>query len=306
MEDSQSHRRTSLSSALLLHAGAMLTVCMWGVSFVSTKVLLDHGLNSVEIYIYRFILAYLCVLLFCHKQIWSNSWHHEFLFMLVGLCGGSLYFIAENMALEYTLVTNVSLITSLSPLLTTMLVGLLYKSERPSRGFIFGSLVAVVGVGCVIFNSSFVVEVNPLGDLLALLAAVCFAVYSIILRKLNAEYSVSFITRKTFFYGLLTAIPFWIMEPDAVPFAEFALPEVWANLLFLGLGASVLAYVMWARTVKNLGAVKASNYLYGQPIVTFVASVAFLGEPLMLMGVLGCILIIGGLWLGDFLSRRGI
>ena len=96
------------------------------------------------------------------------------------------------------------------------------------------------------------------------------------------------------------------MEPDAVPFAEFARPEVWANLLFLGLGASVLAYVMWARTVKNLGAVKASNYLYGQPIVTFVASVSFLGEPLMLMGVLGCVLIIGGLWLGDFLSRRGV
>lgn len=304
MEDSQSHRHTSLRAALLLHLGALATVSIWGVSFVSTKVLLDHGLNSVEIYILRFILAYICLCAFCHRKLWSNSLRHEFLFMAVGLCGGSLYFIAENVALEYTLVTNVSLITTLSPLITTMLVGLLYKSERPSRGFILGSLIAVAGVGCVIFNSSFVLEVNPLGDMLALLAALCFAVYSILLRKLNAEYSVDFITRKTFFYGLVTAVPFVFIESGTFDLAGLLVPEVLGNLLFLGLVASVLAFVMWAESVRHLGAVKASNYLYFQPVITFIASVMFLGEPLMLMGVLGCALIIGGLWLGDYLSRR--
>lgn len=64
--------------------------------------------------------------------------------------------------------TNVSLIVTLAPLLTTLLVGAIYKSERPGRNVIIGSMIAFIGVGCVIFNSSFELNVKPLGDLLAL------------------------------------------------------------------------------------------------------------------------------------------
>ncbi|MDE5812479.1 MAG: DMT family transporter, partial [Muribaculaceae bacterium] len=118
---------------LLSHAGAMFAIIVWGTSFVSTKVLIDNGLHAVEIYIYRFLLAYLLILAFCHKKFMSNNWRDEFLFLVTGLCGGSIYFIAENTALNYTLVSNVSLITTLAPLLTTLLIGMLYKTERPGR-----------------------------------------------------------------------------------------------------------------------------------------------------------------------------
>ena len=106
------------------------------------KYSLDNGLRPAEIYVYRFVLAYLIVFCACYKKIWSNSWRDELLFMTCGLCAGSIYFIAENTALEYTLVSNVSLITSVSPLLTAIMVGAIYKSERPSKGTLIGSLVA--------------------------------------------------------------------------------------------------------------------------------------------------------------------
>ncbi|WP_295727604.1 DMT family transporter [uncultured Muribaculum sp.] len=289
-------------SIILYNVGALLTVAAWGVSFVSTKVLLDHGLQPTEVYVYRTLLAYVMILSVCHKRLVSNSVRDELLFIACGMCGGSLYFIAENTALEHTLVSNVSLIVTLAPLITTLLVGALYKAERPTKGMIAGSLVAFLGVGLVIFNSSFVLAVKPLGDLLALSAAVCWAVYSLVLRKLSAFYTVLFITRKTFFYGLLTALPFLFTEPGHCDFKVFAETAVWANFLFLGVFCSMLAFLIWAWAVKGIGAVKSNNYLYVQPIITLVASALLLGEHVTWVGYMGCSLILIGVILTDRLS----
>lgn len=291
-------------STAMFHLGALFTVTAWGVAFVSTKVLLEHGFRPAEIYVYRFVLAYLFVLAVCHKRLLSNSFRDEMLFMICGLCAGSIYFIAENTAIEYTLVSNVSLITTTSPLITTLLVGLIYKNESPGKGAYIGSFVAFCGVACVIFNSSFVVKMNPLGDLLSLSAAISWAIYSLVLRKLNALYSVMFITRKTFFYGVLTAIPYMLTEPEITPITNLFNVDVLLHLLFLGAFASMFAYIIWAQAVKRLGAIKASNYLYVTPIVTLVASVFLLGETITLVGYIGCALILGGVWLGDVLSRK--
>lgn len=292
------------SASLLFHIGAILTVTAWGVSFISTKVLLDNGLRPAEIYVYRFLLAYLMILAVNHKRMWSNSLRDELLFMTCGLCAGSIYFIAENTAIEYTLVSNVSLIVTTSPLITALLVGMIYKSEKLGKGTVVGSVIAFLGVACVIFNSSFVVKMNPIGDLLSLSAAASWAVYSLVLKKLNALYSVMFISRKTFFYGIVTALPYMLFEPEISSPAVLLKAEVCPHMLFLGMFASMLAYVVWAQAVKRLGAVKASNYLYFSPVVTLVASVFFLGEHISVVGYIGCVLILGGVWLGDLLNRR--
>lgn len=294
-------RKFSIGRGTLVwfHLGALLTIIAWGVSFVSTKVLLEHGLQPTEVYVYRTLLAYMMVLCVCHKRFFSNSLRDELLFVVCGLCAGSLYFIAENTALEYTLVSNVSLIVTLAPLLTTLLVGAIYKSEKPGKGVLVGSLVALTGVGFVIFNSSFVLDVKPLGDLLSLAAALSWAVYSLVLRKLNAFYSVMFISRKTFFYGMLTAVPFLFMQSSHTPVLVFMEFDVWSNFLFLGLFCSMLAFIIWAWVNKGLGAIKANNYLYFQPIVTLIASALLLGEKVSIIGYTGCALILLGVWVSD-------
>lgn len=295
-------RSTLFKNNYLFHLGAALTVVGWGISFVSTKVLLEGGLHPIEIYIYRFTIAYLALLLLCHKKLLCNSWQHEVLFMLCGLVGGSIYFIAENVALEYTLVSNVSLITSLSPLLTVLLLAFLYKSERPAKETLIGSGVAFLGVGLVIFNSSFNLSINPLGDFLSLLAALCWAIYSILLKRVNALYSALFITRKTFFYGVLTAIPFLLIEPDIAPPSVLLQPAMLANILFLALFCSMCAYLIWALAIGRLGAVTTNNYIYFQPVVTLIFSFIILGEKISAVGLTGCIMIICGVWIADKLK----
>lgn len=295
----------SNKSLILGHLGALLCVTMWGVSFVSTKVLLNYGMQPVEIYIYRFIVAYLIILSFKHSRLIADNWRDEGLLAMCGVLAGSVYFLAENFALRYTLVSNVSLLTSMSPLITAMIVGVLYKSERPGSGMITGSLIAFFGVACVIFNSSFNLEINPLGDLLALSAAFSWSLYSLVLKRLNANYDVWFITRKTFFYGVITALPFLLVEPPEYNVVEiFTTLPIISNIVFLALGASLIAFVLWAETVKKVGALKANNYMYLQPVITMLFSVIFLDEKVSAIGVTGCALILAGLWLGDFLTRR--
>lgn len=287
------------------HLGALVCVAMWGMSFVATKVLLNLGMQPVEIYIYRFVVAYMLVWIIKRDRLFSNSWIDEGRFVLCGLLAGSIYFLAENFALRYTLVANVSLLTATSPLLTALLVGVLYRSERPGPGMMIGSGVAFLGVMCVIFNSSFSLEINPLGDILALASAFSWALYSLVLKHLNAHYNVWFITRKTFFYGVLTAIPFLWIEPPHFTLSEFFhTPAAIMNVAFLAIGASLIAYLLWAVTVRRVGAVKANNYLYLQPVITLVVSVVALGENVSVVGIIGCSLILLGLWLGDYITRR--
>lgn len=295
----------SHGSNLMYHIGALIAVTAWGISFINTKILLQYGMSAVEIYVYRFIIAYLCVVVICPKPLFSNSWSDEFKFLLCGICGNSIYFIAENTAVKYTLVTNVSLIVTTAPLITAILIGFIYKNLRPSKGFMAGSIVAFIGVALVVFNSSFVVKVKPLGDMLALLAAVCWAVYSILLRPLNAVYSVWFVTRKTFFYGLLTSMPFLAVEPSLASLEVLAQPQVIGNLAFLGLVPSLLAYVLWSQSIKRLGVVSSGNYLYISPIVTLLASMWFLDEKVSVIGCTGCALILTGVVLSEKLSSKG-
>lgn len=148
---------------------------------------------------------------------------------------------------------------------------------------------------------------TTIGDLLALGAAFSWAIYSLVLRKLNVTYTAQFITRKTFFYGLLTAVPFWLISKEPVSSPEVLLkPEVFSNLLFLGVLCSMVAYILWAWVMGNLGAIKTNNYLYVQPIVTMIIAAILFGknDPITLIGCLGCFLIIGGLWLGDYMTRQ--
>ena len=73
------------------HLIAILVVAIWGLTFISTKVLINHGLTPVEIFTYRFSLAYVCLLAVCHRKMLANSWRDEGFFLLAGLTGGSLY-----------------------------------------------------------------------------------------------------------------------------------------------------------------------------------------------------------------------
>ena len=288
----------SKNKTLLYHGIAILTVLIWGTTFVCTKVLINTGLSPVEILLYRFVLAYGCLLAISHSRIWASTAKDELLLLLCGLSGGSLYFIAENTALSITMASNVSLLICTSPIFTTILARIFIK-EPFKRNLLYGSLVALLGVGLVVFNGSVLLRINPLGDLLTLVAAILWAFYCLILKRLSRSYTTLFITRKVFFYGILSLLLYFLLFPFPLHYGLLKLPIVYLNLLFLSVVASMLGYIMWNAAVGVLGASKTANYIYIIPLITLLTSAIVLSEPITIVSGIGALAIIGGVYVAE-------
>ena len=191
------------------------------------------------------------------------------------------------------------LIICTAPLLTTILSLLFYKSEKATKGLIYGSLLALIGVGLVVFNGSVVLKLSPVGDLLTLLAALSWAFYSLVIKWMTGRYPTVFITRKIFFYGVLTILPAFLLHPLQPDFDVLLQPLVLSNLLFLAVLASLICYILWNVVLKQLGTMRASNYIYLNPLVTMVASVLILHEQITWITLMGAACIILGVYLAE-------
>ena len=283
----------------IYHLIAILTVGIWGLTFISTKVLIEHGLSPQEIFLLRFLMAYLGIWFISPRKLFADNWKDELWLLWGGVTGGSFYFFTENTALEITLATNVAFIVCTAPLLTTILFLLIYKKEKATAGLVGGSLLALVGVALVVYNGHFILKISPLGDFLTLLAAFSWAFYSLIMKKMSGRYRTTFITRKIFFYGILTILPAFILHPWQFSLSGLWQPAVWMNLLFLGVLASLVCFVVWNIILKQLGTVRASNYIYLNPLFTLIGSAVLLDEQFTVMSLMGAMLILGGVyWAG--------
>lgn len=284
---------------VLYHLVAFATVAVWGTTFVSTKVLILNGLSPAQIFTLRFSIAYILMLAFNHKKLFSDSWKDELLMALLGVTGGSLYFLSENEALRFTTATNTSLIVCSCPLFATLIIRICYRSARINTIQLLGSLLAFLGMVIVVLNGRFVLHLSPVGDALAFTACICWAVYSLLMKIVSGRYGAAFITRKVFFYGVLTILPYYIICPGFPPVEVFSNPKVIGNLLFLGCLASMVCFLTWNWCIAKLGAVKATNWVYFNPITTMLFAWWVLGESITIYFLLGAVCILAGMYLAD-------
>lgn len=233
------------------HAAAILTILIWGATFTSTKVLLQ-AFAPIEILFLRFLLGACALLLACPRLLHVRDRRREVTFALAGLCGVTLYFLLENIALSYSTASNVGVLVGISPFLT------------------------------------------------ALLAALTWAFYSILTRKIgDYGYNTLQVTRRIFCWGLLFMLPTLPLSGFRWGLERLAQPEMLANLLFLGLGASALCFATWNFTIRILGAIKTSVYIYAVPVVSVITATLLLGERLTGLALTGMALIILGLVISE-------
>ena len=286
------------NKVLLFHLITAAVVTIWGVTFVSTKVLLQHGLGPMDIMFYRFVIAYCCILVISHKRLWANNWKDEFMLMLSGLTGGTLYFIAENNALRISQASNVALLVCTTPIFTALLANWIFK-EPLRKNMMIGSFIALIGVGLVVFSGSVILQINPLGDFLSIMAALMWAIYCLILKPLGKRYPTTFITRKVFIYSILSVMVYFLFDPLMMDVETLTNPIVLLNLFFLGIVASMLCFIAWNAAVKVLGPSRTANYIYVQPMSTLILSSIILSEIITLTSLIGAACIIGGVYLAE-------
>lgn len=271
---------------------------VWGETFVSSRLLLLHGLNPADIFFYRFMIAYGGMVLLSHRRMWAKSLRHELLLACAGIFGGSLYFLSENMALKFSTASNVAILVGTTPLMTALLLAISYKDERLKRSQILGSGIAFLGLVLVVLNGQLVLHLNPLGDSLALAASLTWGLYSLCMKKLSGRYDARFITRKVFGYGLLTILPWFLfVEPLQIGADILMKPIVFGNIIYLAVVASLLCYLAWNWLLPRLGVVTTTNLVYTQCLFTMIIANLILDERITLMALLGTITIIAGMYL---------
>ena len=299
---------------LKYHLLTLAVVAVWGVTFVSTKVLIGAGMHPVAIFFIRFVLAYAGIWAYMglskqKARLWYG-WKDELVFLVLGISGGSFYFLTENTALAHTQAGNVAFLVCSAPLLTALFT-LIYKRfgkgrfadglEKVRLGWplIGGTVLALAGMALVVFDGNRL-QLSALGDLLAIGAALCWAVYSLFMGQMTRDYGAVAATRKVFFYGILTILPFLGGYRESFSPAILGQTAVWANLLFLGLVASLICFIAWNLTMEKLGNVTTTNYVYLSPIFALLSAMVLLGERMTPLAALGCAAILGGvIWAGS-------
>lgn len=269
---------------------------VWGSTFISSKVLLEFY-TPAQIMLTRFILAYCALWLLRPKRL-VLTMKQEGVFFLLGLLGCTAYFYTENTALSYTLASNVSIIVAAAPIFTAILAHFAGE-ERFRASTLAGFLVAFSGVILVVCNGTFVLKLNPKGDLLALAAAVCWAIYSVLLRRASRGLDSILVTRRTMFWGIVTALPLVAAEGVPYPTAPLLTASGIANFLFLGLVGSALCFVLWNKAFRILGVVTTNTFIYLMPFITILAARIFLDEPISPLALLGAVLITAGVVLSQ-------
>lgn len=290
------------------HLLALAVVAVWGVTFVCTKVLIGAGMHPVAIFFVRFVLAYAGIWVYIgltkrEARLWYG-WRDELVYLLLGVSGGSFYFLTENTALAYTQACNVSFLVCSAPLFTALFT-LIFKRFGKGRfadglenirlgwPLIGGTVLALAGMALVVFDGVRL-QLSALGDLLAIGAALCWAVYSLFMAQMTREHGAVTATRKVFFYGLVSILP-WVnsywgsMSPSIL-----GQTVVWGNLLFLGLIASLVCFIAWNLVMDKLGNVSSTNYVYLNPVFTLITAMILLGEHMTLLAGLGCAAILAG------------
>ncbi|WP_433744399.1 DMT family transporter [Paenibacillus amylolyticus] len=292
-----SRYNTKVSTGHLL---ALFTILIWGTTFVSTKVLLID-FTPVEILFFRFLIGYLVLVLIYPRSLRTSSFREECLFIGAGICGVTLYFLIENIALLYTTASNVGVIVSIAPFFTAVLAHFFLDGEKLTRRFLIGFGIALSGILLIALNGNLVLQLNPVGDLLAFIAPAVWAIYSVLMRKIGQlGFHTIGATRKVFFYGLIFMLPALFLFEFHWELGRFTRMTNLSNLLYLGLGASALCFVTWNRAVNLLGAMQTSVYIYLVPVITVVSSALVLREQITWVIVIGASLTL----FGSYISER--
>lgn len=292
-----------MNKKIIGHLLAIVTVCFWGTTFTSTKILL-RTFTPVEILTIRFAIGYL-LLLAIRPGIIRMKPKQEVYYILTSLAGVGLYYILENTALQFTSASNAGVIISTAPFFTALLSHFNGKNRESFKwNFLLGFVFAIIGIFLISFNGARM-DLNPIGDIMIVLCALSWAFYNILLKTVQTYgHDLILSTRRIFFWGLVAFAIYAPFTDYSISFStDFSGINI-LNLLLLGAGASACGFLLWNKAVSIIGPVQANFYIYLTPVVTLVASIIVLNEQMTVLLAAGTILTLAGLIVSELKFKR--
>ena len=238
------------------------------------------------------------IILWAIHPKWSFDIRTEWVFILMALFGNVIYFCTENLALTYTYTSEVCILTSTTSMMALILMHFLFK-DRIGKIQVLGFVASFAGVVLVAFNGAVVLNLNPIGDILALVSALSWAVYGVLLRLFIKDFDGIVLTRKMMFYGFLMGVVLMIISGDSFEPIHLLEPLNMFGLFFLGGLGSCLCFILWNHSIKEIGVIKSNIFIYAMPVVTLIAGHFAFDEVITLMAIIGMILVISGMLMAN-------
>jgi len=268
-----------------------VTILFWGISFISTRILLDNHFSPNIITFLRFAIATILFHFFQkRKQKIENSDRKHFIIMAIS--GISMFYFFENSAVKYTTIANTTLAIATVPLFMLLTAHFIFKKKLCWQNFI-GIPLGLFGTFLLFRQDILSSGIHLKGDLLALGASFLWVIYSFAFKKVMQKYDTLFITAKTIFYGVIFLIPVILFEHKSFLMIRWNLISI-VHLVFLAVFCSFLAYLFWNLAIKKIGIKITSNFILIIPVFSIIFSHIFLNEPFSKNIILVSILIILG------------
>lgn len=296
---------SKMDTGAAIMMGLVIVNVFWGASSIAAKEALLQ-LSAVEIVTVRFAIAFLAVLgivLLCRRDALKIHLSDLPMLIFMSVSGVSLQFVLQVMALEYTTVTDFSLLFNLSALFI-MIFGALLLKERPSGKQALGALVGFGGVFLIVTGGSAGLSASQLpGDLLGLASAALFGLYAIASKKVADRYGPLTILLYTFLFGTLEMLPIYVLATPMTPLATLT-PVSWASIGFLAICCSVVAFLIFNHGLGRLRASDVGMTIYVSPLAGVLLAVVLLGETLTAFTIGGAALIMAGMSLTQDRGRE--
>lgn len=290
----------------IVYIAVVLAMVFWAFSFVWVKeVYVAYGpLTTV---FFRLVIATMLMLLYswASKKLLKVEKKDYKTFLLLAFFEPFLYFMGESFGLKYVTSTMGAMIIATIPLFSPVAASRFYGEKLSIRNLI-GIILSFIGVGIVVFDSSFNFVASPLGIALEFLAVFAAIAYTVVLKDLSTKYNVTTIITYQNFIGIFFFLPLWlIFESKTLLNTPFNLPAFIA-IVKLALFASCIAFILYTYSVKKLGINDANIFINIIPVLTAIFAWYILDEPLGLRKLVGITVVIAGLFIAQVKMKKFI
>ncbi len=275
-------------------------IAIWGGSFASTKIVVSEAAPAAVIWL-RFLIAALIMGIFAWKQgeLGIPSWKDAFIFLVLGFLGVTLNQWLQSAGLVTSEAATTAWILASTPVMMAIL-GWLFLKEKMNGLAAIGILLAAFGVILVAskgdLRAAFSGKFGQPGDILIMISAPVWAVYSILSYPVLKRHSAIKVTFFTFLFGWLLSNFQFVAASGWTEFGRLS-AWGWVNLCYLSVCCSVLSYIFYNDGMQLLAPSQVGAFLNLEPLFATLVAALLLGEQILPATLLGGALILGGVWL---------
>lgn len=302
-------KSSSGSSKITFGIGcAVLATLIWAGNFIIARGVIKD-IPPVTLSFYRWLLATIILLPFVwttFKKEWPIVKKRPGYFLLAAVTGVALFNTFVYIAGHYSEAINMALIgTTSSPIMSVILARIFLK-ERISYLRVTGMIICLLGVLLLLSKGHMETLLSlsfSKGDWWMLAAALAFAIYNVSAKKKPAAMSSKNFLFTVFLIGTIVLLPFYLYELNAKGGFEISFSNL-SSILYLGLGASVICFLLWNVSISHLGAGRASLFGNLIPVFSSIEAVLILHEKITWVHISSFVLVVTGLLVANMQKKQ--